>query len=98
MPVFKRLLISLLLLAILVAGAGVLAQPGDSALLRFVHTIPGASPIDVYVDDVLTVSGLPFGEATTYINVPPGTKAIKATPSGASIALWEQTLEASART
>ncbi len=96
MPVFKRLLITILLLAVIAAGAGVLAQPGDSTALRFVHTIPGASPIDVYVDDVLTVSGLPFGEATTYINVPPGTKAIKATPSGASIALWEQTLDASA--
>ncbi len=95
---FKRLLTSIMLFVLAITGSGVLAQTNDTAMLRFVHTIPGASPIDIYVDNVLTISNLPFGEATTYVDVTPGALAIKVTPAGASIALWEQNLDTSART
>lgn len=98
MRLMKRPVIGLIILIMAMMGSSLSAQSGDGAQARFVHTIPGASAIDVYVDDTLTVRNLAFGETTTYINIPTGQRAIRATPAGATIALWEQTLDANTDT
>lgn len=81
----------LLVLALSVTSA--VAQGGDGQV-RFVHAIPGASAIDVYTDGQLTVSGLTFGKATTYANVPAGDHQLVVTVAGAgaSSPIWQQTL------
>ncbi len=78
---------------VIITSASVMAQSGN-ALLRFVHTIPGANAIDVYTDGQLTISGLSFGSASTYVNVPSGDHQLKVTASGSTNALWEQTVSA----
>lgn len=78
---------------LLVAATGVMAQAGN-AKLRFVHVIPGASAVDVYTDGQLTISGLSFGSASTYVNVGAGEHQLTVTASGSTNALWEQTVSA----
>ncbi len=77
--------------AAILTSASVMAQAGN-AMLRFVHTIPGANAVDVYTDGQLTISGLSFGTASTYVNVPAGDHQLKVTASGSTNALWEQTV------
>lgn len=84
-------LVALLLLALNMTGT--LAQGGD-AQLRFVHAIPGASAIDIYTDGQLTASGLAYGTATTYINAPAGDHQVTVTATGATNAIWQQTISA----
>ncbi len=79
--------------ALLVVSSGVMAQSGN-ATLRFVHTIPGANAIDVYTDGQLTISGLDFGSASTYVTVDSGEHQLKVTSSGSTNSLWEQTVSA----
>ncbi len=95
MKPYKRLLISALMLVLLLSFAGTtaLAQT-DGALVRFMHAIPGASTVDIYVDGQPTVIGLDFGEASTYINVTAGDHIISVTPSGITTELWNQNINA----
>ncbi len=79
--------------AVIMTSASVMAQAG-SAMLRFVHAIPGASAIDVYTDGQLTISGLGFGTASTYVYVSSGDHQLKVTSNGSTNALWEQTVSA----
>ncbi len=79
--------------AVLITSSAVAAQSGN-ATLRFVHTIPGANAVDVYTDGQLTISGLGFGSASTYVNVGAGDHNLKVTASGTTNALWEQTVSA----
>ncbi len=76
-------------------AVGVFAQ-GNDALIRFVHAIPGASAIDVYTDGQLTISGLEYGTASTYVHVPGGDHQLTVTQSGSTTPLWEQTLSSAA--
>ena len=78
---------------VIMSSASVMAQAGN-ATLRFVHTIPGANSVDVYTDGQLTISGLNFGSASTYVTVNSGDHQLKVTASGSTIALWEQTVSA----
>ncbi|MBE2271612.1 MAG: DUF4397 domain-containing protein [Anaerolinea sp.] len=64
----------------------------DSARARFVHAVPGASAIDIYIDGQLAVSSLEFGSATDYIALSAGEHALTVTTMGESTALWEQPL------
>lgn len=84
-----RLLVWLLLLA--TAGVAV-AQSGANARIRFVHVIPEASAVDVYVNGSLAVRNLDYGEATTYITAPAGQHLVTAAPSGISAPLWQQSI------
>ena len=54
------------------------------AQVRVVHASPDAPNVDVYVDDVLAIENLPFGEASALTNVDAGTRNIKVTPTGAT--------------
>lgn len=79
---------------LLISISSITAQ-GD-ALIRFVHVIPDAVPVDVYVNGTLTVRNLNYGEASTYINVPAGTHTVTATASGLQATLWEQSVSINA--
>src|SRR5690348_15192877 len=79
--------------AAMLTSVSVMAQAGN-AMLRFVHTIPGANAIDVYTDGQLTISGLSFGTASTYVNVPAGDHQLKVTATGSTNSLWEQSVNA----
>jgi uncharacterized protein YgiM (DUF1202 family) len=87
MPRTFRFLALLLVLAFSLNLAS--AQPEPTAV-RFFHAIPGVEDIDIYVNDSLAVSGLAFGEATTYINVSEGTANLRVTLAGLTSTLWEQ--------
>ncbi len=80
---------SLLLILLSLTGSAVLSQSGDS-MVRFVHAIPGASPIDVYVDGELTVRNIALGAASNYINMPASQHQITVTSTGTTTPLWEQ--------
>ena len=67
----------------------VMAQTSD-ALVRFVHALPGAGAVDIYVNDAPAVRTLAFGEASAYLRVPAGTQRIVTTQAGATTPLWEQ--------
>lgn len=77
-------LIALFMLSVV----GISAQ--GSSLVRFVHVIPDAVPVDVYVNGTLAVQNLNYGEASTYISVPAGDHTVSATVAGLSTTLWEQ--------
>lgn len=44
--------------------------------VRFVHTVPDAPNVDIYVDDDLMVNNLAYGEDTDYLPIPEGTYRI----------------------
>jgi len=70
-----------------------------NANVRFVHAIPGASAVDIYLNGTLVIADLGYGEATSYLTVPAGEIDTTVTAAGIdSSILWEQTLPASADT
>lgn len=69
---------------------GIMAQ--DTGDIRFVHVIPDAVPVDVYVNGTLAVKNLTYGEASTYLAVPAGSYTVTATAAGLTAALWEQSV------
>lgn len=86
-----KLTIALLVVVCMTAllpGAS-LAQTSD-ALVRFVHALPGAGAVDIYVNDAPAVRALAFGEASTYLRIPAGAQHIVTTQSGATTPLWQQ--------
>jgi hypothetical protein len=84
-----------LILALCLTG---LTMAQGSALVRFVHALPGAGAIDIYVGTEPTVRTLDFGQTTTFINFPAGDNQITVTPAGATTALWTQTFAPAADT
>ncbi len=82
------------LMAALVFGLGVLPAFGqsDGALLRFVHVVPGASSIDVYVNGQLAIRELRYGSASSYVSVSAGDNTIVVTQTGVTTPLWQQTV------
>ena len=54
--------------------------------LRVVHALPGIAPVDVFIDGARSVTGLSFGAATPYINLPTGSHAFAVVPAGALVA------------
>ncbi len=85
-----------LLLALLVwLTIGVFAQAG-TARVRFIHVVPGAAALDVYINGGLALKALDYGTATTYLSLPAGTHTLSITPSGLKTVLAEQSLTLSA--
>ncbi len=93
MSYFRRVILIALLL--LVFGIPALAQ-GGGAQVRFVHAIPGASAVDIYMDGQLTISDLAYGGATHYVDITAGTHHVAVTQNGSNTSLWEQDVDASA--
>jgi uncharacterized protein YraI len=88
---FKNLLISALLVGVLLVGTGAFAQQ-SSARVRFVHVIPTAAAFDIYTDGQLTVSGLEYGQASSYITLPAGDHQLALTPAGLTTVLAQQSI------
>jgi uncharacterized protein YraI len=87
---FSHLKLILAFMLACVVTVGTFAQTAGDSLVRFVHVLPGASAIDVYIDDTLAYQNLAFGQATNYIQVLSGAQNITVTQSGAAIPLWTQ--------
>ena len=75
----------LILLAALIGVLGVTAASAqsDNAWVRIVHASPDAPAVDVWVNGEVAISGLAFGEATDYIELPGGDYDVAVTPAGA---------------
>lgn len=84
-----RVLVVLSALFAVVIG-GVSAQ--DTASVRFVHAVPGATTVDIYVNGSLAVNGLAYGTATGYIDAPAGDHTVTVTATGTQAALWQQSI------
>ncbi len=89
--------IFLIALALLLIAVPAAAQ-SDGAQLRFVHAIPGASAVDVYVDGQLAVGNLGYGTASTYVGVPAGSHQISVMQAGSASTLWTQDVSTGAGT
>ncbi|MGQ9887708.1 MAG: DUF4397 domain-containing protein [Aggregatilineales bacterium] len=85
-----RFMVLIALTALFVTAPFASAQA--ESLVRFVHVVPGAPPVDVFVDGQLTVVNLAFGEATQYIIMPPGERSVRVRQADTDSLLWEQTL------
>lgn len=82
----------LLLFALLLSMSSVFSQ--GTADVRFVHVVPDAPAVDVYINGSLTVTGLSYGEASNYVQVPAGDHSVSVTAQGSSTPLWEQSISA----
>ncbi len=58
------------------------AQTPTGGKLRFVHALPGAPAVDVFVDNLLAARNLDYASATRYLNVKLGDHIIAVTPVG----------------
>lgn len=79
----------ILMLSIFASISSVLAQ--GNAEVRFIHAVPGAPTVDVYVNNQLAVGDLSFGDASAYLNVPAGDLNVSATVAGTSDVVFSQT-------
>ncbi len=78
-----RIVLFVLYPALLLAAAPSLAQEGARA--RFVNVAPGAPALDILVNGQLVESGLAYGEASAYLNVPAGSIDLRGLVSGTSV-------------
>jgi hypothetical protein len=79
------------LVVLLVAAlAGLTFAQSGSGLVRFVHALPGAGAIDIYVNGLPTVRGLDFGQGTGFVGFPASENAIVVTQSGTTTPVWQQ--------
>ena len=51
--------------------------PKIKGYVRFIHAIPNAPSVDIYLDDKIIFSGLSFGNVTNYIEVTPETYSVQ---------------------
>lgn len=83
----RKLLLGLMLLALLaVSGVAVPVEAQttvDTVQVRFVHALPGAGAVDIYVDSDLVVPGAEFGDATPHLNLAAGDHTITVRTAGA---------------
>lgn len=84
-----RLLLALVALTLIVSVPAA-AQTAGAAQIRFVHVIPGANAIDVYIDGSLVINALDYGSPSFYLNVPAQPHTITVTQSGVTTELWQQ--------
>jgi len=92
---FKKLFtlfVSVIITTLALTGT-VFAQ--GNASVRFIHAVPGAPTVDVYVNNQLAVADLSFGTASAYLNVPAGELAVSATVAGTADVAFSQTANVS---
>lgn len=82
---FRAAIVTLLLLL----SSGIVGAQAN-AEIRFVHVIPDATSVDVYINGSIAVRNLEYGSATNYIDAPAGQHVVSVTPTGISAPLWEQ--------
>lgn len=83
------ILTGLLLVAFVVALAAPLARgtalaQSTQSRVRFLHAVPGAPAVDVYLDDAAVVAGLAFGDVTPHLNMSGAEHQVALRPSGAA--------------
>ena len=95
----SRLLLAFLILVVAVLTALPLSAQadGDAATVKFVHALPGAGPVDVYIDGELTLLNLTMGAPSLAVQVPPGTHTVAVTQTGVTTTLWQQDISLSSR-
>ena len=83
MKILKLLLASILISLLAACGGG---GSGDevngTSTLRVIHNSPNASNIDVFVDDILILSDIPFGTASQFLPLDAGSRNVRVTFSG----------------
>ncbi|MGB7338152.1 MAG: DUF4397 domain-containing protein [Phototrophicaceae bacterium] len=89
---FTRIVINMIVVIMMLAISLVATSAQGDGQIRFVHVIPDAVPVDVYVNGTLAAKSLNYGEASGYITVPAGDHVVTATAAGLSAALWEQSV------
>ncbi len=77
-------------LLLVTALTGLTFAQSGTGLVRFVHALPGAGAVDIYVNGLPTARGLDFGQATGYISFPAADNAVVVTQAGATTAVWQQ--------
>lgn len=85
----NRLFTLIVLVLSFILTSTVFAQ-GD-ARVRFIHVVPGAPAVDVFVNNQLAVANLGYGDASGYISVPSGELSVTANAAGTSNVVLTQT-------
>ncbi len=73
-----------MILALLAPVSGGVHAQTPMARVRFLHALPGTTPMNVYMDGVLAVSHLAYGEATPHLNVEGGEHLVTLKAAGAA--------------
>ncbi|GAB4509474.1 MAG: hypothetical protein OHK0046_04520 [Anaerolineae bacterium] len=68
----------------------------DSGFVRIVHAVPDAPAVDIYVDEVLAIPALDFGEVTEHLRLPAGSYAVELRVAGEDTSLLEANLDVEA--
>jgi len=83
----KWLLTGLLLVAVWVAAVAPVAQAQTGASrVRFLHAVPGAPNMDVYLDGARVAADVAYGEATPHFNVTDGSHQVALRQAGTDAA------------
>jgi uncharacterized protein YgiM (DUF1202 family) len=93
---FRWHFMSATLILVMAFSVWTAAGQAGNTLLRFVHVIPGAAAVDIYVGGQLAVRQLNYGNATAYLSAPAGEQAITVTQAGVTTPLFQQTITAAA--
>jgi len=86
------LIVSVVVFVLALTGT-VFAQ--GNASVRFIHAVPGAPTVDVYVNNQLAVADVSFGDASSYLNVPAGELSVSANEAGTANIVFSQTANVS---
>lgn len=78
------LLLALVLMLAAPLSRGVAQAQTTEARVRFLHAVPGAPAVDVYLDGALLTGGLAFGEVTPHLQVAGGDHQVALRVSGAA--------------
>ncbi len=88
---FKTLITRFILVMAFVISLAITVSAQGGASVRFVHAVPGAPTVDVYVNNQLAVANLEFGSASAYLNVPAGALNVSANVAGTGDVAFSQT-------
>jgi len=82
----KTVLVSVLLIAVLFTLPGQSWAQETTARLRFLHAVPGAPDIDIYLDGALVAPGQSYEDATPYLTVAAGEHQVAVRQAGTDAA------------
>lgn len=88
---FKTLITRFMLVMAFVISLAITVSAQGGASVRFVHAVPGAPTVDVYVNNQLAAANLEFGSASAYLNVPAGALNVSANVAGTGDVAFSQT-------
>ena len=65
-----------------ISAFGAAAQDGGTAKVRVLHASPDAPAVDIYADGALVLENVPFGVASSYLEVPAGPHQFQVVATG----------------